>query len=247
MVQCVKLIESRSSNAVTPHSSDVVITVHGFLAGNRSMRLLGDSALDLGHQVIHWSYPSLRGSIISHGARLSRLLSDLAPRPQVRKIHLITHSMGGIIARTAILQSRLESRWADKCGQIVMLAPPNSGSRLTRLPLGPLTARFPQIQELSESPDSYVRGLPSLRRMKAGIIAAARDLVVSPESTHLEGQHDHAVVATTHQRLTRHPEALRMTANFLHSMQLRTEPSTPGLHVHGLNGNQRRRVHSAAA
>lgn len=210
----------------TDLSNEVVVTVHGLLAGTESMGHLGKAAKEVGFSVTDWSYPSLRGSIIQHAGGLSRMLSDLAKSDHVQRIHFLTHSMGGVIARAAIIQSRLESKWASKCGRIVMLAPPNAGSRLTRIPLGPFTSWFPQLRELSESPDSFVQRLPTFRRMQVGVIAAQHDFVVAPESTHLQGELEHAIVTTSHQRLTRHPDAIEMAVEFVQSSRFRALPAT---------------------
>lgn len=230
-------------------SDEVVLTVHGLLAGPRSMQPMGEAARVAGYSVVDWSYTSMRGSILKHATRLSRLVCALAESEHVRRIHCVTHSMGSVIARAAILESRLESRWPDKCGRVVMLAPPNSGSRLTRIPLGPFASWFPQLRELSESPESFVCQLPQLQRMRVGIIAAEHDFVVATGATHLTGQRDHAVVATTHQRLAQHPDAIDMSIEFLQSMRLHSlpatipfpEPDSP------LRQTQRRRNHSSAA
>lgn len=244
----VNPIDSELTEADSP--GEVVVTVHGLLAGCRSMRCLGNAARREGYVVMDWSYPSLKGSILHHAAGLSRVLSDLATRDGVKQIHLVTHSMGGVIARAAILQSRLETRWADKCGRIVMLAPPNAGSKLTRFPLGPFASWFPQLKELSEDSDSFVRRLPCLRRMRVGVIAAEHDFVVDERSTHLEGQRDHATVRTSHQRLTRHPDTIEMTIEFLKTAYLSPSPTTFALESESFrreSDGQRRRVHSAAA
>lgn len=183
-----------------------------------------------------------------HATRLSQELQRLAHSSQIRCVHLVTHSMGSVIARAAIHESGLESRWPSKVGRIVMLAPPNGGSRLTRIPLGPFASSFPQLCELSEAPGSYVRRLPPLQRMSVGVIAAARDFVVAVESTHLAGQLDHAVLATTHQRLISHPEAIEMSIRFLQSERFAATPITIPMHRSDqLAPDQRRRVHSAAA
>jgi len=211
---------------VADFSDEMVLTVPGFLAGRRSMQRLGDGLRSAGYVTRHWDYPSLRGSILSHAARLRHDLGELVESSQVRRVHLVTHSMGGVIARAAILGSGLETRWREKCGRMVMMAPPNEGSRLTRIPLGPFASWFPQLGELSESPDSLVRCLPPLRQMKVGIIAAARDIVVSCQATHLPGECDHITLPTTHQGLKSDPNAIERTLCFLRSESFQSEPAT---------------------
>ncbi|TWU10579.1 esterase/lipase family protein [Allorhodopirellula heiligendammensis] len=205
------------SSQVPITAGEVVVTVPGLLAGRQSMRRLDGRLQEVGYRTQHWHYRSLRGSMVHHAARLSEDLCELAESSQVCRIHLVTHSMGSVIARAAIHKSGLERRWAAKAGRIVMMAPPNGGSRLTRIPLGPFASSFPQLCELSEAPDSYVRQLPSLQHMSVGVIAAERDFVVTVEATHLPGQRDHAVLPTTHQRLISHPEAIEMSMRFLKS------------------------------
>ncbi len=233
----------RLRSPVPMMAGEIVVTVPGLLAGRHSMRRLGECLREAGYQTRHWRYPSLRGSMVHHAARLGQVLRELAQSPDIRGIHLVTHSMGSVIARAAIHESELEKRWAAKVGRIVMLAPPNGGSRLTRIPLGPFASSFPQLCELSEAPDSYVRRLAPLRRMYVGVIAAARDFVVATEATHLSGQRDHAVLPTTHQRLISHPAAIEMSIRFLQTELFAATPVTIPI---GRN-DQRRRVHWAAA
>lgn len=249
-LEMVRVLPTSIDSPTSTGSGEVVLTVHGLLAGCRSMRPLGDACRRGGYEVVDWGYPSLHGSILHHAARLSRMVSDLASQDCVERLHFVTHSMGSVIARAAILQSRMESRWAEKCGRIVMLAPPNSGSKLTRIPLGPFASWFPQLKELSEDADSFVCRLPPLRRMRVGVIAAKHDFVVAPQSTHTQGQRDHATVGTTHQRLVRHPDAIEMTIDFLKTTRL--HPPVATIPFESVNATlaptgQRRRVHSSAA
>ncbi|MCM2370922.1 esterase/lipase family protein [Aporhodopirellula aestuarii] len=237
-----------SSVSVVSHapkiaSDEMVLTIPGFLAGRCSMRRIDDALCEMGYQTRHWNYASLRGSIVDHAARLSRDLCELAESTKIRRIHFVTHSMGSVIARAAIHDSRLETRFHHKCGRIVMLAPPNAGSRLTRIPLGPFAPFFPQLIELSETPASYVRCLPPFQHISVGVIAAERDFVVNPDATHLSGERDHVTLPTTHQGLLADPDAIEMAIRFLKSERLESAPTTiPFPRV-----AQRRSVHSAAA
>lgn len=208
-------------------SREVVVTTHGWLAGRRSMAAVNRAIREAGFDSINWGYQSWRGSIVHHAIDLAALLNELFADPAVSRVHLITHSMGGIVARAALMRSRLEWRMAAKCGRLVMMAPPNGGSRLTRFPLGPFATWFPHLTELSERPDSLVNQLPPPRRMQVGVIAAARDFVVSVDATRLSGQMDHATVQTSHQRLAAHPEAIQMAVRFLGEGRLQPVATLP--------------------
>lgn len=246
MAASISIFPSCSPVSIAP--GEIVVTVPGLLAGRHTMRRLDERLCEAGYQTRHWRYASMRGSMTHHASKLAHELRELARSSAVRRVHLVCHSMGSVIARAAIHESGLETRWPLKVGRIVMLAPPNGGSRLTRIPLGPFASSFPQLCELSEAPDSYVRCLPPLTRMSVGVIAASRDFVVALESTHLSGQRDHAVLETTHQRLISHPEAIEMSIRFLDSERFAAAPiSVPRIRPEQRRLDQRRRVHSDAA
>ncbi|WP_168564918.1 esterase/lipase family protein [Crateriforma spongiae] len=186
-----------------------VILVHGMLASHRSMRPIADSLSDLGMHVTSWRYSTLIHSIRDHADRLARVvLRHLADR-DVETLHFVGHSMGCIILRQTLLRFRLSG------ARFVMLAPPNGGSRLTRLPSGPLARWFPPFAELAEHRDSLVNRLPSPTGLDVGVVAARWDRVVELEATRLRCSHEHLVVSATHQRLPRHEEAVRQVQHFL--------------------------------
>ena len=201
----------------------LVVTVHGMMASGRSFRPIARSLRAEGVEVQHFNYRSLGGSIIGHAQRLRDHLREQIARPEIDRLHLITHSMGGIVARAALTmvtdnETSLQfdgAHWRQKTGRLIMLAPPNGGSRLASLPLGPFKAAFPQLLELSESPGSFVNELPEPTGWRVHIVAAAHDWVVRPRRTRLQMPHEHTVIATSHQRLVGHPETLRIASDFL--------------------------------
>ena len=195
---------------VSHRSDEMVILIHGMLAGARSMRSIGRALTSAGFDVIYWSYPTLNRSLLTHGQNLAHMIRDMVATGNLRRLHFATHSMGSIVLRIA-----LQSVEIPEGSRAVMLAPPNSGSRLTRLPIGPLATWFPPLAELSESPDSLVNQLPDPDGIDVGVIAAACDTVVDVDSTHLSTQRDHLVLSTTHQRLPNQPEVVRQVRRFL--------------------------------
>lgn len=69
--------------------------------------------------------------ISDNGRKLAGLL-DHTPLPQ--RVILIGHSMGGLVARSALHQARLQERpWAEKVTHLITLASPHEGAVLERL------------------------------------------------------------------------------------------------------------------
>ncbi len=201
----------------------LVVTVHGMLASGRSFRPLARQLRAEGIEVQHFNYRSLGGSIVGHAERLRDHLREQIRRPEIDRLHLVTHSMGGIVARAALAMAGDDevsiqmdrNHWRQKCGSLVMLAPPNGGSRLASIPLGPFQSMFPQLSELSELDDSFVNRLPQPAGWRVHVITAAHDRVVRPERTRLLMDHGHTTIATSHQGLVRHPETVDLAVKLL--------------------------------
>ncbi len=102
---------------------EVAVLLHGLGPGALIMRRLARRVSQAGYETINWSYPSLRHTIKAHAQKLHELLRSLDARADVKRIHLVTYSMGSIITRYALGIGR-----PAKLGRIVMLAPPNRGS-----------------------------------------------------------------------------------------------------------------------
>ncbi len=163
-----------------------------------------------GYSVLNWSYPTWWRSTEQHVRRLLTSLATLEANPCVTAIHFVTHSMGGILARSALHHGA-----HAKVRRLVMLAPPNRGSHLTRIRLGPFAWCVPAIADLSESPDSLANRIPMTSEVEIGVIAASHDFVVPIANTLLANQRDHCVVATSHFQLPNHDSAVSNAIAFL--------------------------------
>jgi pimeloyl-ACP methyl ester carboxylesterase len=174
--------------------SRAVVIVHGLLVGPWIMRRIEQRFNADGYRVVNWGYPSVLGCIEDHGARLKQICDQLDADPEIDHYHLLTHSMGGIVARSALSRGR-----PTKLGRMVMLAPPNCGTVISTV-LGPLMRMvgWRTIGELAGHRQSYVCRLHVPADVEIGVIAGSWDHLVRERSTHLSSERDHLVVPALH-------------------------------------------------
>jgi len=162
-----------------------------------------------GFRAVNWRYPSLRGSIDAHAARLAAKGKELDEDSGLERLHFVGHSMGAIVVRSALARNR-----PRKLGRVVLFSPPNRGARLADLALRLFGRRLVVATELCSHPDSYVNRLAPATDLDCGVIAASWDHAVSLASTHLPGQRDHLVLRGLH-TLPLHRRAPAQVGHFL--------------------------------
>ncbi len=186
-----QLKSNRDELGLGPTEQDLVVIIHGFSASRLVMWPLARRLRREGFRVAQWSYPSLMGSVPSHGQKLREYLSsDLRDELQV---HIVAHSMGCIVLRAALADIAL-----NNLGRIVMLAPPNRGSPTAGVASRLLGWLIPSARDLSCDRTSYVHRLSDWEGPEIGIIAAKYDILIPVSNTILEGQSAHVVVCGTH-------------------------------------------------
>ncbi|MBC7853106.1 MAG: alpha/beta fold hydrolase [Pirellulaceae bacterium] len=199
-----------------PPNSHALILIHGLGAHWLIMSPLARRLQKQFGRVINWSYSSLWSGIERHGQQMAEQLQQLDDDPAVERIDLITHSMGGIVARLA-----LAKRIPTKMGRMVMLAPPNTGSHVARS-LAPVLGRLcPPLVQLSDAQQSFVASLPPPPAVDIGIIAARHDLLVAEARTHLPTEKEHIILPGMHSSLVWRRETAEQAAAFLASGRFR--------------------------
>jgi pimeloyl-ACP methyl ester carboxylesterase len=189
--------------------TETVVLIHGLAAPRWVMNRLARSLRRQGYRVKNWGYPSTRRSVEAHAVRLRAFFAELAETSE-EVCHLVTHSMGGIVARCALIPDP-----PANIGRVVMLGPPNHGSHVARWLTPYLGFMCQPLRELSDEPVSFVRKLAEPRGLDVGIIAAASDHVVSLDSTHLECESDHIVLPGRHGLLPLRRDTNQQVAAFL--------------------------------
>jgi pimeloyl-ACP methyl ester carboxylesterase len=196
-----------------------VVLIHGWASNPLFMALLSNRMQALGYRTINWGYWSLGRTIEHHGAGVQRLLAKLADDPETEGLYLVTHSMGGIVARHALTLGKPE-----KLQRMVMLAPPNRGSHWATW-FGPLLKPFCRtLDQLATRADSFVNRLPAPDNLEVGIIAAGFDLLVPTSHTQLPTQRDHWVAPAAHhtgvlfrRSVVQQIDSFFRTGHFLHA------------------------------
>ncbi|MEX2176112.1 MAG: alpha/beta fold hydrolase [Pirellulaceae bacterium] len=189
---------------------DAVVLIHGLAASRIIMAPLARAlAAGLG-KISNWGYSSLWSPIEQHGRSLAALLRDLDSAADTGRIHLVTHSMGGIIARLALAEY-----CPQRLGRFVMVAPPNRGSHIASR-LAPWVGRFfPPILQLADGADSFVCKLPLPKVPELGVIAASTDYLVCEASTRLGCETDHITLPGLHSSLLFKQETADQVQHFL--------------------------------
>ena len=212
-------------SAPPPGARDTVILVHGLGRTRLSMWPLARRLARAGYSVVSWGYPSRRLSIAAIAARLRAELDRRLAECRGR-VHLVTHSLGGIVARAALAGGA-----SPDIGRVVMLGPPNRGSelvdRLRALAGFRLVAGVAGL-ELGTDPASTPNRLGPVA-FECGVIVGARpidpflsrlipgdnDGKVSVDRARVDGMRDFLVVPHGHTFIMWSAAVARQVVHFL--------------------------------
>lgn len=191
-------------------SMKVIILLHGFAAHWSLMTRLTRSFKSAGYDTLNWGYNSWFKPIDFHAERLQRRIDQLDSNEAVQSIDFVTHSMGCIVTRSALV-----NRLPKKCGRWVMLAPPNRGSYVANSAPSFLKSWMKPIGELQAIEESYVNQLPIPQNIDIAVIQAAFDYIVAGPLTRIDEEKDRIVVPGLHSQMLFRKDVAQQSMHFL--------------------------------
>jgi pimeloyl-ACP methyl ester carboxylesterase len=195
-----------------------VILLHGVWMRGLTLLSLARRLRGAGFSVDVFDYASVFGDTAATCERLRTRMREA----KADRVHLVGHSLGGIVALEATRRARDLPR-----GHIVCLGPPLRGSSVARVLAGMPGGRW----LLGANRNALVEGVArwSTRRpvgvvagqlpfglgVSIGALTAPHDGTVAVEETRLAGLADHCTVAATHTGLLFSSQVADLTVAFL--------------------------------
>lgn len=208
-------------------AGDCVVLLHGLARTANSMQKMELGLTEAGFQTVNVAYPS-REKTIEQLANIAipQGLEGCRAKPDVKRIHFVTHSLGGILVRQYLSESEI-----DDLGRVVMLGPPNQGSEAVEGlsgvpgfdwlngPAGRQLGKGPQSVPLQLGPAEFELGIIAGNRtidpITSSVLENPDDGRVSVADTRLEGMDDFIVVEHSHAFMMRMREPIELTVRFL--------------------------------
>ncbi|QEG23940.1 alpha/beta hydrolase [Mariniblastus fucicola] len=255
--KCTAELEKRlKTGTVKPCRGEVVILLHGLCRSWRSMKTLAEHLETMGYETILFRYASSRQPVAEH-ARCLRQVIDSLP-PDVTEINFVAHSLGNIVVRHYVSDCAKSSdcKLDSRINRMVMIGPPNQGSRMARLMKDSLSFKMiagASGAQLSLGWEKLSENLAT-PEFEFGIIAGGYgadgsalsnpvlygqdDFTVSKWETMLPGADDFLVKHLVHSTMMNQLEVLEATTQFLdkgyfisneRKRPIQSLPAKPGL------------------
>ena len=225
---CKTTLERRlDQHPVELKGDHLVLLLHGMFRSKDAFGPMTRALRHAGYEAAAINYPSTRRTLQEHADQLDHILEH-APGA-IRRVSFITHSLGGLVARTML--GRQDQKWRQRIEvhRLVLIATPNQGAALAER-LGTMqafhTIAGPVARELYPQ---HVREHVPIPSCRFAIVAAGRgntrgfnpflsgddDLTVTVDEAQLEGAEDILVVNTLHTFVIIHPAVILLTQHYL--------------------------------
>jgi hypothetical protein len=210
-----------------------VVLLHGLGRRRDSLRKIDAVLRTFGYETVNIGYPSTRADISAHAERVERILDQLPPAPRTS---FVTHSLGGLVARTVLARTAAWRR-RTTVASLVMMAAPNRGCRAA----GILKTLQPFLwvagpAGLDATPERAAQ-IPH-PECRFGIIAGGtgsttgynpflrgdNDGLICIDEATLPGAADRITIRSSHTWIMDHPEAIDGTLYFLRHGEFARDP-----------------------
>ena len=229
---CQQLLQQQiQARQVAKPAGPVVILLHGLVRSSGSMGVMEKHLQGQGFTTVNFSYASSRKPVGEHAAALKSVIDGLGD--QVTDIYFVAHSLGNIVIRhylhdTTNLQAKQNGD--PRIRRIVMLGPPNQGSKVARTFKNSHLFRTFAGKSGDQLARDWAKLFPQLATPSAefGIIAGGQlneaysnfllkgkdDYTVSVDETKLTGASDFMVHPLLHGTMMNQPIVLEATTRF---------------------------------
>lgn len=213
-------------------SKEIIVLLHGIFRGKLDMWPLQKYLEFSGYDVLNISYPARKKTLEELSVFLDQKIKSHRKYHAEAKLHFVTHSLGGLLARYYI-----RDFCPENIGRVVMLGPPNTGSEWAdymaagkflkhfyKLAFGPVGVQLftTHVHDGCDEADynlGIIAGRKSAVPFARYILSGDHDGMVAVERTRLKGMTDHIVMDTTHTYMITNPSVMRQTRFFLQNGQ----------------------------
>ncbi len=214
----------------TTHAQEHVVLLHGLARSAASMNKMQRALVNEGYQVHNLSYDSRQHGIEQLAESVHQQIRTQTTK--ATKVHIVTHSLGGILVRQIQATTPL-----PKLARVVMLSPPNAGSEVVdKIGHWWLFQKIngPAGQQLGTGKDSFIGQLPainfdcavitgdrSINWINSLMIPGHDDGKVSTTSARVAGMRAYKVLHATHPMIMKKQAVIQEVIHYLQTGTLR--------------------------
>ena len=128
---CVSQFELETTSVTEDDSKPLVVLLHGMNRTRNTFRKMEQAIWEAGFLTARLSYASTRQRIAESARGLQSVIEHLP----VQNVNFVAHSMGNLVVRRCLYEIQLNPDFQihlEKLQRMVMIAPPNQGSKMAR-------------------------------------------------------------------------------------------------------------------
>lgn len=226
LLGAVGCVSVETVQTVDPNG-DCVVLLHGLARTSASMEKMQHALRRDGYRVVNESYPSRKHPIETLAPlAIDSALEQCGALEDSAQIHFVAHSLGAIL-----LRYYAANRTIDKLGRVVMLAPPNQGSKAADAlrgfpgydwingPAGSQLGKGEDSVPLALDPPDFefavIAGNRTVDPITSAVLPNPDDGKVSVDDTKLAGMTDFALVGVSHAFIMKKGAVIDMVKRYL--------------------------------